>query len=84
MENRIRIEARRFPIVIRNAGTGIVTSDHITISKEQLIACEVVGQSSKELICRLYGRKGYKVLDIGKAEKKTLYVNLGDLWEKNL
>lgn len=81
METTIKIEARRFPVVIRHAGTGIVSSDHIIISKEQLIACDVVGQSSKELICRLYGRKGYKVMDIGKAEKKTLCVNLGELWE---
>ena len=81
MENKIKIESRRFPVVIRNAGTGIVSSDHITISKEQLIACDVVGQSSKEFICRLYGRKGYKVLDIGKAEKKTLCLDLGELWE---
>ena len=81
MKNVIKIEARRFPVVIRHAGTGVVTNDHITISKDQLNACEVVGQSSKELIYRLYGRKGYKVLDIGKAEKKTLCVDLGELWE---
>lgn len=81
MKNVIKIEARRFPVVIRNAATGIVTADHIIISKEQLNAAQIVGQSSKELISRLYARNGNKVLDIGKAEKKTLCVNLADLWE---
>lgn len=81
MKNRIKIEARRFPVVIRNTATGEVTADHITISKEQLNAAQIVAQSSKELICRLYARNGFKVLDIGKAEKKTLCVDLGELWE---
>lgn len=81
MENRMIIESRRFPVVIQNAGTGLVSTDHIIISKEQLQAAQMVHESSKELICRLYGRKGYKVLDIGKAEKKTLCVDLGELWE---
>ena len=81
MKNRIKIEARRFPVVIRNTATGEVTADHITISKEQLNAAQIVGQSSKELICRLYARNGFKVLDISTADKKTLCVDLGELWE---
>ena len=81
VENKIKIEARRFHVVIRNAATGAVTSDHIVISKEQLNACEVVGQSSKEFIHRLYGRKGFKVLDISKAERQTLHVDLDKLWK---
>ena len=80
MKNSIKIEARRFPVVIRNTATGEVAADHITLSKEQLHAAQIVGQSSQELICRLYGRKGYKVLDITKPEKKTLCIDLGELW----
>ena len=30
-----------------------------------------MGQSSKELITRLYNREGYKVLEIGKAAKQS-------------
>lgn len=81
VENKIKIEARRFPVVIRHGGTGMVSNDHIVISLNQLHACEVVGQSSKEYIHRLYGRKGYRILDIGKAEKQTLHVDLGELWK---
>ena len=82
MENRIKIEVRRFPVVTRNTATGVVSSDSIIITKEQLNAAQIVGQSSKELICRLYARNGFKVLDIGKAEKKTLCVNLAALWDE--
>lgn len=82
MENRIKIEARRFPVVTRNTATGAVSSDSIIITKEQLNAAQIVGQSSKELIYRLYARNGFKVLDIGKAEKKTLCVNLAVLWDE--
>lgn len=81
MENRIRIEARRFPVVIRNNADGEVSQDHIIISKEQLNAAQIVGQSSKELICRLYARKGFKVLEVGKADKRTLWANLAELWD---
>ena len=76
----IRIEARRFPVVIKNNACGEATNDTIILSKQQLQAAQLVGQSSKELICRLYQRQCCKVLDIGKAEKKTLIVDLDALW----
>lgn len=80
MKNSITIEARRFHVVIRDSASGEVIMDTITLSKQQLQAAQLVGQSSKELICRLYQRQGCKVLDIGKAEKKTLTVDLDVLW----
>lgn len=80
MKDKITIEARRFPVVIKNNASGEVTNDNITLSKQQLQAAQLVGQSSKELIYRLYQRQGSKVLDIGKAEKKTLTVDLNVLW----
>ncbi len=80
MNNTIAIEARRFPVVIKNNAIGEVTNDTIILSKQQLQAAQLVGQSSKELICRLYQRQGCKVLDIGKAEKKTVNVDLDTLW----
>ena len=44
--------------------------------QDQLHAADLVGQSSKELITRLYNREGYKVLEIGKAEKQSGELNL--------
>ena len=81
MKNCIIIEARRFPVVIKNNASGKVANDTITLSKQHLQAAQLVGQSSKELICRLYQRQGSKVLDIGKADKKTLTVDLDVLWD---
>lgn len=80
MKDRITVEARRFPVIIKNNSNGEVTNDTITLIKQQLQAAQLVGQSSKELIHRLYQRQGCKVLDIGKAEKKTLTVDLGAMW----
>ena len=43
---------------------------------------QLVGQSSKELIMRAFGRQGYKVLDIGRAERRQATLHLDGLfWE---
>ena len=81
MKNTITIEARCFPVIIQGTTESIKHKDSIVLSKEQLQAAQLVGQSSKELINRLYNRNGFEVLDIGKPEKKTLVVDLNDLWE---
>ena len=81
--NYITIEARRFPVVVKPTHGGEGDTYYITLSKEQLQAAQIVGQSSKELISRLFERDGLGgyVLEIGKAEKKTIRVALDDLWE---
>ena len=81
MRNIVTLEARRFSVIVKNNIDGEVIQDTIVLSKQQLQAAQLVGQSSKELICRAYQRQGYKVLDIGKAEKKTIAVDLDTLWE---
>lgn len=80
MNNTITIDLRRFPVAVKNAD-GDILNDSIVLSKNQLQAAQIVGQSSKELICRLYYRKGFKVLDIGKAEKKSVSINPDSLWD---
>ena len=80
MRTVLTIEARRFPVTVKDAVSGEIGSDTVILSKEQLQAAQLVGQSSKELICRLYQRQGFRVLDIGKAEKRPLKVELSSLW----
>lgn len=75
------IHLRRFTVQIMDERTGESREDVIVLTKEQLQAAQVVGQSSKELICRHYNRAGFTVLDIGKAEKRTIGFNLGALWD---
>ena len=68
--NKITIEARRFPVVLMDERTGESVQSNIILDKEQLRAAQLVGQSSKELIFRIFNRKGYRVLDIGKPERR--------------
>lgn len=81
MKNHIVLDGRRFPVTIENL-QGEIIDDFIVLSKEQLRASQMVCQSSKELIHRLYQRQGFKVLDIGKPERKTMEVNMNELWER--
>lgn len=81
MKTSITIEARRFPVTIRDERTGEIIQTHTVLDKRQLQAAELIGQSSKELICRQYNPQGYKVLDIGTAERRTITVDLNELWK---
>ena len=81
MKNKITLEARRFPVRIVNTISGEVLNDYIVLSKAQLQAAQLVGESSKELIHRLYKRQSFAVVDIGTPEKKSLTIDLASLWE---
>lgn len=80
MKNTFTIEARKFPVTVKDMRTGDITNDIIILSKQELQAAQIVGQSSKELIWRMYNRKGFHVLDIGTPEKQTLFADLEELW----
>lgn len=83
MNNVINIAVRTFLVTIVDDRTGKESRDAIVLTKQQLQAAQDVGQSSKELIYRRYNRLGYRVLDIGKAEKRILTVDLNELIEKD-
>lgn len=76
MKTYHEITVRVFPVHIRDERTGETTTDEIALTKEQLQAAQLVGESSKELIYRIYNRAGFYILDIGKAVKATLTVDL--------
>ena len=79
MENIMEVTVLRFPVIAREE-SGVPEVIPIIIRKDQLQAAQLVGQSSKELIHRIFNRNGYAVLDIGKADRRTIKVNLDDLW----
>lgn len=66
MKTAITLTLRAFPVTIQDTHTGQTAEDRIIFTKEQLRAAALVGQSSKELISRMYNREGYKVLAIGR------------------
>ncbi len=70
------IPVRIFPVKILDKRSGSEIDDEIVLTKAVLTAAQLVGESSKELIHREYDRKGYRVLEIGKAQKKTITVDL--------
>ena len=74
--NRITIDARRFPVTLRDERTGEIQQESIILDKQHLQAAQMVGQSSKELIERIYHKQGFKVLEVGKADKMTVQLQL--------
>lgn len=81
MKNVIKMEVRRFPLLVVKQDNQEPYARHIVLSKEQLHAAQLVGQSSKELICRICKKQGYEVKEIGKAEKRTIKLDLEFLWD---
>ena len=77
MRTYFNIPLRRFDVRIQDNRTGEITEDQI---KHQLQAAQTVDQSSKELIHRTYARRGFQVLDIGKAAKCEALLDLEGLF----
>ena len=80
MKTTMTIYLRAFTVRIQDRRTGETSEDVIVFDKAQLQAAQIVGQSSKELICRAYNAEGYKVLDIGKADKQEIKLDLYGLY----
>lgn len=81
MQTTLTINVRAFPVKIYDHSAGAEREDTIVLTKEQLQAAQLVGQSSKELIQRLYDRAGCTVLETGKAVKREITMNLEELYK---
>ena len=79
MKNIITINTRAFPVTLRDERTGATSTDMIALSKEELRAARIVGESSTELIYRRYNRQGFRVLDVGKPIKREISIDLTEL-----
>ena len=82
MENIITVQVRVFPVVIRDERTGAKTEDEIALTKDQLRAAGEIGVDYKGLICSIYNRQGYRVLNICPPAKKALQVDLLELYRQ--
>lgn len=83
MKNTITITVRQFPVLARDHRTGKEEAITVPVTKNQLQAAQIVGQSSKELIERLCERQGYTVIEIGKPSKVAVTVDLDKLVEQH-
>jgi len=69
MKNTLTITVRTFPVVAHDHRTGKEEAVTVPVTKQQLQAAQLVGQSSKELIERLCERQGYTVIENGTPDK---------------
>ncbi len=81
MKAEWNIQARAFSVTVHDHSTGQEREEQIVLTKEQLQAAQIVGQSSKELINRLCARAGLTVLEIGKPEKREISLNMEELFK---
>lgn len=82
MKTYQKVYLRAFPVSRKDERTGEITEDVIVFTKDQLRATQLARESSKELIHRTYNREGYTVLDIGKARKVEVTLDLDKLVEE--
>lgn len=80
MKTETMITVRAYPVEIRDERTGEKMKDTIVLDKAMLQAGAMVGLGDEDIIFRLYNRKGYRVLEIGKPVKKDLTVDLKRLY----
>lgn len=81
MKTNYTIQTRAFAVQIKDLRTGEEKADMIVLDLETLHMAQQMGESSHELIHRAYNRQGYKVLDIGKAIKRTISLDLKELYK---
>lgn len=84
MKTTATMYLRAFTVRIQDQRTGETKEDVIVFSKHQLQAAQIIGQSSKELICRAYNTQGYTVLDVGKADKAEVDLDLYGLYRESV
>ena len=80
MKTMYELQIRAFPVKIRDCRTGEEKTDFIVFDKARLQAANLVGQSSKELIERVYQKEGFTVLDVGKADKMTVDIRMDNIY----
>lgn len=79
MLNPIFITVRQFPVLAHDHRVDKEVSITVPVTKEQLRAAQLVGQSSAELIERLCEKQGYTVIEIGKPDKLYMDIDLEEL-----
>ena len=80
MKSTYALEIRAFPVTVEDRRNGAVICEKAILTKEHLKAAQLVGQSSNELIQRMYERAGYRVLEIKKPVRQTVELDLNWLY----
>ena len=83
MKSEIVLNLRQFPVLAHDHRTGQEEAITVTVTKDQLRAAQIVGQSSNELVERMLERQGYSVIEIGKPDKLAVTLDLDKLVEQH-
>lgn len=78
---KIEIHLLRFYVRVWDPEKEENREESITLTKDQLRAAGLIGMSSKEIVNRMCEWWGLQVLEIGKAERRTIAFNLNALWD---
>ena len=81
MKTELSLNLRAFHVLIRDERTNEEQGDVIVFEKQQLKAAEDLGLTADDLIYRHYNKQGCRVLDIHKARKHTVSLNLEELYK---
>lgn len=79
MKTEFIIQTRCFPVKIRDQRTGEEHDDTIVFELNQLRAAHGIGLDHEQVIHNKYNQMGYWVLEIGKGQKNTMFLNLEEL-----
>lgn len=79
MKNAITVTVRVFPVLAHDHRTGKEEAITVPVTKEQLRAAQLVGQSSTELIERLCEKQEYTVIEISQPDKLSMDIDLEEL-----
>lgn len=76
MKTEIKIPVRGYQVTLKDTRTGEVMEDTIVLEKSRLQAGALFDLGDEDNIYRIYNRKGYRVLEIGKPHKVELTIDL--------
>ena len=80
MKTEIKIPVRAYPVVMKDTRTGKVMNDTIVLEKSRLQAGAMFDLGDEDIIYRIYNRQGYRVLEIGKPDKREITMDLTDIY----
>ncbi len=76
MKTEINIPVRAYQVELKDTRTGKLLTDTIVLEKSRIQAAALFNMGDKDIICRTYNHKGFRVLEIGKPEKLELTIDL--------
>ena len=76
MISEIKIPVRVYTVTLKDTRTGEVRKDRIILEKSRLQAGALFDLGDEDIICRIYNRQGYRVLEIDKPHKVELTIDL--------